>query len=225
MDSNEREQLTQYFTHVWPKTQKMLDIARQQQPKEDYEWRISWTRPERLSTQIDKDARVLDVGCGEQPMKQYLNNVYGIDITDIGADEVVAIEDFKSNERFDVALCLGSINFGSEDLISKQVENLVIHMKEKSSIFWRLNPGNADHFGKLKDVYVRSPKLSETDSLRQLGKDLNESRKKLRKQGLLAMPNFYPWTVAKSFEFANKYNYNVTEVMPDGARLYVKWER
>ena len=42
---------------------------------------------------------------------------------------------------------------------------------------------------------------------------------------LLAMPNFYPWTVAKSFEFANKYNYNVTEVMPDGARLYVKWER
>ena len=55
-------------------------------------------------------------------------------------------------------------------------------------------------------------KLYETDSLRQLGKDLNESRKKLRKQGLLAMPNFYPWTVAKSFEFANKYNYNVTEV-------------
>ena len=43
----------------------------------------------------------------EQPMKQYLNNVYGIDITDIGADEVVAIEDFKSDERFDVALCLG----------------------------------------------------------------------------------------------------------------------
>ena len=33
MDSNEREQLTQYFTHVWPKTQKMLDIARQQQPR------------------------------------------------------------------------------------------------------------------------------------------------------------------------------------------------
>ena len=98
-------------------------------------------------------------------------------------------------------------------------------MKEKSTIFWRLNPGNADHFGKLKDVYTRSPKLSETDSLRQLGKDLNESRKNLRKQGLLAMPNFYPWTVAKSFEFATKYNYNVTEVMPDGARLYVKWER
>ena len=64
-------------------------------------------------------------------------------------------------------------------------------MKEESSIFWRLNPGNADHFGKLKDVYVRSPKLYETDSLRQLGKDLNESRKKLRKQGLLAMPNFW----------------------------------
>ena len=91
-------------------------------------------------------------------MKQYLNNVYGIDITDIGADEVVAIEDFKSDERFDVALCLGSINFGSEDLISKQVENLVLHMKEKSSIFWRLSEkGNTD-FGKLKDVYVRTTK-------------------------------------------------------------------
>ena len=52
MDSNEREQLTQYFTHVWPKTQKMLDIARQQQSKEDYEWRINWTRRKIIYTLI-----------------------------------------------------------------------------------------------------------------------------------------------------------------------------
>ena len=26
------------------------------------------------------------------------------------------------------------------------------------------------------------------------------------------MPNFYPWTVAKQFEFANKHNYNITEL-------------
>lgn len=225
MDSNEREQLTEYFTHVWPKTQKMLDIAREQQPKAEYEWRINWTRPERLSTVIDKDAKILDVGCGEQPMKQYFNNVYGIDITDIGADEVVAIEDFKSDERFDVAVVLGSINFGKEELIARQIENLVLHMKEKSSIYWRLNPGNADHFGKLKDVYQRSPDMYATNELHELSKELTESRKALKQKGLLAMPNFYPWSIAKSFEFATKHNYNVTEVMPDGARLYVKWER
>ena len=172
-----------------------------------------------------KPSSVLDVGCGHNPFKGAIKNLVAIDPAFPQADINTTIEDFESDRKFDVAFCLGSINFGSEDLISKQVENLVLHMKEKSTIFWRLNPGNADHFGKLKDVYVRSPKLYETDSLRQLGKDLNESRKKLRKQGLLAMPNFYPWTVAKSFEFANKYNYNVTEVMPDGARLYVKWER
>ena len=77
---------------------------------------------------------------------------------------------------------------------------------------------NADHFGKLKDVYKRSPKLLETDSLRQLGKELSESRKELRQKGLLAMPNFYPWTVAKQFEFANKHNYNIT-------RGYARWRK
>ena len=70
----------------------------------------------------------------------------------------------------------------------------------------------------LKEDSLKNPDISVL-------KQLYHCDTLLRKQGLLAMPNFYPWTVAKSFEFANKYNYNVTEVMPDGARLYVKWER
>ena len=46
---------------------------------------------------------------------------------------------------FDVATCLGSINFGSIDVISKQIAKVVSCLKPKSRVYWRLNPGRQDH--------------------------------------------------------------------------------
>jgi len=127
---SERQYLTDYFQNTW---------WRHRMPK------FGYSSYGRVLSQLKEDDKVLDVGCGVNPMKYFHHNTYGIDIADRGADEVVAIENFKSEERFDVAICWGSINFGYWDLIQKQVENLVEHMKWDSVIYWRLNPGLADH--------------------------------------------------------------------------------
>ena len=50
-----------------------------------------------------------------------------------------------SNEKFDVAFCLGSINFGDENNILNQIRCVIQLLKPKARIYWRCNPGLKDH--------------------------------------------------------------------------------
>jgi len=96
--------------------------------------------------QISNDDLVIDVGCGTNPFKGEIKNLIGIDPTNIGADVVTTIENFTSHRKFDVALCLGSINFGTEQIIAKQIEKVNNLLLPNARIFWRLNPGTThDH--------------------------------------------------------------------------------
>ena len=133
MDAQDREWLKNYFTYDWPSSRTAgLD---------GYHW-TGW----RLIDEVAENETVLDVGCGVNPFKRHIKNLHGIDITAIGSDEQVAIEDYKPDDRFDVAFCLGSINFGTWSDIVEQVSNLSRHcMKDKSRIYWRCNPGHRDH--------------------------------------------------------------------------------
>lgn len=133
MDAQDREWLKNYFTYDWPSSRTAgLD---------GYHW-TGW----RLIDEVAENETVLDVGCGVNPFKRHIKNLHGIDITAIGSDEQVAIEDYKPDDRFDVAFCLGSINFGAWSDIVEQVSNLSRHcMKDKSRIYWRCNPGHRDH--------------------------------------------------------------------------------
>ena len=94
---------------------------------------------------IPMDAKILDVGCGYNIFKEYFTNIIGIDPANDNADVVTTIEDYETNKKFDVALLLGSINFGSKEKITKQVEKIVSLMEDKSEIIWRCNPGYYDH--------------------------------------------------------------------------------
>ena len=88
---------------------------------------------------------VLDVGCGKNNFKDRLKNVVGIDPAFDEADVKCTIEEFNSDEKFDVALCLGSINFGTEEVITKQIAKVVSLLNPSAKIFWRCNPGRRDH--------------------------------------------------------------------------------
>lgn len=88
---------------------------------------------------------MLDVGCGENPFKALLPNVLGIDPAFSQADVMCTIEEFETAQRFDVATCLGSINFGSEETIRAQVAKVVSLLRTSASVYWRLNPGRRDH--------------------------------------------------------------------------------
>lgn len=101
-----------------------------------------------LSKKIQPDEWVLDVGCGINPFKTLISNLVGIDPAFEQADHQTTIEDFVTEQRFDVAFCLGSINFGSEENIKNQIRCVVQLLKPCSRIYWRCNPGLRDHGNK-----------------------------------------------------------------------------
>lgn len=103
------------------------------------------TSYENIAKKINPTEWVLDVGCGHNPFKNLLPNVVGIDPAFDQADFKCTIEEYQPDRLFDVALCLGSINFGTEEIILAQIKKVVSCLKPQSRIYWRLNPGRNDH--------------------------------------------------------------------------------
>jgi hypothetical protein len=98
-----------------------------------------------LVDEIKDDEWVIDVGCHKNLFKGKIKNLVGIDPACDEADVKTTIEDFNTNHKFDVAFCLGSVNFGSEETIVNQISKIVSFLKSKSRIYWRCNPGRKDH--------------------------------------------------------------------------------
>lgn len=95
---------------------------------------------------INEQETIIDVGCGYNLFKPYLKDrLLGIDPFNNSADVRVSIEDFQTDKLFDVALCLGSVNFGDEKTILLQIEKVVSLVKHNGRIYWRQNPGQQDH--------------------------------------------------------------------------------
>ena len=88
---------------------------------------------------------MLDVGCGTNPFRDRIANLTGIDPAFDQSDYKCTIEQFESNIQFNVAFCLGSINFGSEETILKQIGHVVDLLTPHARIYWRCNPGRQDH--------------------------------------------------------------------------------
>lgn len=99
---------------------------------------------------IKQEEWLLDVGCGKNPFKILHARTVGIDPAFKEADYFCTIENFEIKDfKFDVATCLGSINFGTEEIIDRQISKVVSLLKPKSRIYWRLNPGRNDHDSEL----------------------------------------------------------------------------
>jgi hypothetical protein len=103
------------------------------------------TSPVEITKLITEDEWQLDVGCGPNPFKELRKNIIGIDPAFEQADFKCTIEEYLPDRLFDVATCLGSINFGTIDIIEGQIDKVVSCLKPVSRIYWRLNPGRKDH--------------------------------------------------------------------------------
>jgi len=103
-----------------------------------------------LSPQIP--LKILDVGCGDNEWKTHLGaKVTGIDPYNDKADFKIDITSYakeKTDQKtgeikggFDICLVLGSINFGDQTTIERQIAEVVRLTKPGGKIYWRCNPG------------------------------------------------------------------------------------
>lgn len=96
-----------------------------------------------LMFKVKDHEHVIDVGCGTNPFKGKIKHLVGVDPVKInnpnvaGADVVSPIEDFETDEKFDVAFCLGSIQFGDEAYITKQIDKVNSLLKPTARVYWR----------------------------------------------------------------------------------------
>jgi hypothetical protein len=84
---------------------------------------------------------VLDVGCGYNEFKGKIDNLIGIDPYNDKADIQVSTLEYRTTQKFDVMLCLGSVNFGSRDKIISEVGRCVGLLEDGGTMFFRVNPG------------------------------------------------------------------------------------
>jgi len=84
---------------------------------------------------------VLDVGCGYNEFKGKIQNLTGIDPYNKKADIMVHTLDYETTTKYDVCICLGSINFGSTDKIIKEIQKVVSLTKTGGIVIFRANPG------------------------------------------------------------------------------------
>lgn len=93
----------------------------------------------------DVPLKILDVGCGENEWKGHLGaRVTGIDPYHSKADFRIGIVEYAAinpTADHDIILALGSINFGDQKVIERQISNIVNLAKPGGKIFWRCNPG------------------------------------------------------------------------------------
>ncbi len=123
-----QEDLNNYFSTVWKS-----DI-------DQYQY-SGWA----LVDKIQSNELVLDVGCGFNEFKPRISNLTGLDPANDRADVKLSIEEYSPPHKFDVALCLGSINFGDKLTIMNQIACVVNCLNLTARIYWRCNPGYADH--------------------------------------------------------------------------------
>ena len=122
----DREVLKNYFSKVWqPETKKfkysglaIIDEVNSMNP-----------------------SNVIDIGCGYNEFKGKIKNLTGIDPYNERADISIHTLDYKPDVQYDVAICLGSINFGSSDKILKELANVVGIVRTGGFLYFRVNPG------------------------------------------------------------------------------------
>ena len=88
-----------------------------------------------------KPRAVLDVGCGYNEFRGKIDNLIGIDPYNDRADLQVSTLEYRTDQKFDVIMCLGSVNFGSRDKIIAEMGRCVDLLEDGGTMFFRVNPG------------------------------------------------------------------------------------
>lgn len=112
-----------------------------------------------LQEQSKEPFEILDVGCGDNGWKEHFGEqLLGIDPFNKNADVQLGIEQFAKERPFvswDIVLVLGSINFGDQETITKQMTAAAKLVKPGGKLFLRANPGitHVNEYAKWVDFF------------------------------------------------------------------------
>jgi len=171
----------------------------------------------KLLEEFDKDAHILDIGCGYNLFKPHCKNLYGIDPYNKEADEMISFEDYIPHKNFDIFLALGSLNFYDETYVELQIKHLSEITKSGDIIFWRQSMGDNPNFKKaFEQRNIRYNKINR----------LPEEEKSL---------SFFPWDWNYNKYFVDKYGFELLDFKEEsginyptklkGLRYYAKWSK
>ena len=110
---------------------------------EEAEYRLTQFRHSGLNlvNKIRSTETVIDIGCGHNIFKKYIPTLVGIDPVYDAADYKIALQDFATDQKFNVAFCLGSIQNGNIADIEQQIGRVMDLLTPRARIHWRVNPG------------------------------------------------------------------------------------
>ena len=149
----------------------------------------------KLLQQIRPKDEILDIGCGYNLFKDKLGDrVYGIDPANDKADQMIAWEDYTPIARAG---------------------------RSRFNVYFALGSLN---FGTEQEVEAQIKKLSEvTEKGDRIYWRQNPGIGDHPWKGVENV-RFYPWTIEKNYEWADKYGFWVRECREDtGNRIYAEW--
>lgn len=112
-----------------------------------------------LLSKLTTTDKILDIGCGCNLFKPHFPSLVGIDPASEYADIKVSLQDYVADEKFNVLLVLGSIQYGEYDDILTLVKKMVSLATPKSKIYWRCNYKNTN-----PQAFLWTPELHVTVS-------------------------------------------------------------
>ena len=91
---------------------------------------------------VRKSISTLDVGCGDNQFKKYMQNgsFIGLDLYNKNADLRVDILDYVTPIKYDLIICFGSINFYNLKWIDDRMHKIFSIWSRKSRICMKVNP-------------------------------------------------------------------------------------
>tara|TARA_Y100000591_G_C21744213_1_gene651020 strand:+ start:560 stop:1084 length:525 start_codon:yes stop_codon:yes gene_type:complete len=110
-----------------------------------------------ISEKISPQETVIDIGCGDNEFKPLIKNLVGLDFANPKADINIDLDDYTTDKLFDVALCLGSVQYGNQKDMIRQINKVVSLLKPTARIYWRSNTGVRDHKHEMVNIIPYYP--------------------------------------------------------------------
>jgi len=120
IENENEDPLKQYFKYTWKQTEIDSHVVEE----------------------IKNVKSVIDVGCGFNQYKQFNNKLIGIDYSNDKADWVGDLIYYKTNIKFEVAICYGILHFYSYDWIRRRLGWIIDNTTKNAKILMKVNPNN-----------------------------------------------------------------------------------